>query len=197
VVSTPQQPELHRSGHSKVTPPPPDERVGEPTDTSGEAGPVPPANRPGRRPRKDQDKPAGPPPTPKPRIDSLHRFQFRFEPLMLPAAAAAGVTPWTAWLELDRDELRVRFGLWSVRTPRSNIEDVERTGSYRFLKVAGPPHLSWTDRGLTMATNRHEGVCIHFADPITGIEPTGRLRHPALTVTVDDPDELVRLLGGD
>jgi hypothetical protein len=196
-VSTPQQPELARSGKSKVTPLPPDERTASPTDASGDIGPVPPANRPGRRPKRDQDKPTGPPPTPKPRIDTLHRFSFRFEPLLVPAAAAVGVTPWTAWVELDPDELRARFGPWSLRTPRSNIESAERTGPYRFLKVAGPPHLSFADHGLTMATNRRAGVCLQFVDPVTGIEPTGRIRHPGLTVTVDDPDELVRLLGGD
>jgi hypothetical protein len=101
-----------------------------PTDTSGEVGPVPPANRAGRRPKRDQDKPTGPPPTPKPRIDTLHRFGFGFDPLMVPAAAAVGVTPWTSSVELDADELRIRFGPWSLRTPRSNVGDVARTGPY-------------------------------------------------------------------
>jgi hypothetical protein len=132
-----------------------------------------------------------------PRITEPHRFGFRFEPLMLPAAAAVGVTPWTAWVEVDPDELAARFGPWHVRTPRSNVVSVERTGPYRFLKVAGPAHLSLSDRGLTMATNRTAGVCIRFDEPVTGLDPLGKVRHPALTVTVDDPDELIRLLGGD
>jgi hypothetical protein len=127
----------------------------------------------------------------------VHRFGFHFEPLLMPAAFAAGVTPWTAWLEVDPDELRVRFGPWSIRTPRENIDGAERTGPYRVVKVAGPARLSLVDGGLTMATTRRGGVCIRFAEPITGIEPTGRVRHPALTVTVDDPDELLHLLGAD
>jgi hypothetical protein len=182
---------------SKVTPQPPDERQATRTDEGGgETGPVPPANRPGRKPRRDQDKPEGPPPTPLPRVASLHRFGFDFEALLVPAAAAVGVTPWTASVELDHDELRVRFGPWSVRTARSNIVGAERTGPYKYRKVAGPPRLSLADRGLTMATTRRGGVCIRFDEPVRGSDPLGKLRHPALTVTVDDPDELVRLLTG-
>lgn len=195
-MSTPQQPELHRSGTSKVTPLPPDERMASPRDGSADLGPVPPENRPGRRRRRDQDKPQGPPPTPLPRLESTHRFAFRFEPLLVPAAATFGVTPWTSWLELDPDELRVRFGPWFVRAPRATIVGAERTGPYRFLKVAGPAHLSLADRGLTLATNRQAGVCIRFSEPVRGILPHDAVRHPALTVTVDDPDELVQLLGG-
>jgi hypothetical protein len=179
---------------SKVTPQPPDERATAPADSSGDTGPVPPANRPGRKPRRDQDKPEGPPPTPLPRVVSRHEFRFDFEPLLVPAAAAVGVTPWTSSVELDPDELRVRFGPWSVRTERANIVGAERTGPYKYRKVAGPPHLSFADRGLTMATTRRGGVCIRFDEPVRGSDPLGKLRHPALTVTVDEPDELVRLL---
>ena len=37
-------------------------------------------------------------------------------------------------------------------------------------------------------------VCLRLREPVPGIEPTGLLRHPGVTVTVADPDELVRLL---
>ena len=62
------------------------------------------------------------------------------------------------------------------------------------LKTIGPAHLSLADRGLTFATNRDEGVCIRFHEPVKGIDPLGVLRHPALTVTVDDVDALVASL---
>jgi hypothetical protein len=58
----------------------------------------------------------------------------------------------------------------------------------------GPAHLSFTDRGLTMATNGDRGVCIRFREPVAGIEPTGRIRHPGLTVTVADCDGLLARL---
>jgi len=51
------------------------------------------------------------------------------------------------------------------------------------------------DRGLTFATNGERGLCIRFRDPVSGIEPTGHLRHPGLTVTVADVDALARVLG--
>jgi len=37
-------------------------------------------------------------------------------------------------------------------------------------------------------------VCICFREPVTGLDPTGRLRHPGLTVTVADVDGLVAAL---
>jgi hypothetical protein len=37
---------------------------------------------------------------------------------------------------------------------------------------------------------------VSFADPVSGMEPTGRLRHPNLTVTVADPDGLAAALRG-
>lgn len=193
-MSTPQQPELARSHRSRVTPMPPDERMQD-VDTGGEAGPVPPGNRPGRKPRKQQDKPVGPPPTPLPRLAKERRFGFAFDPIMVPAAAGAGVTPWTAWLDLGHEEISIRFGPWSMRFPRASVTGAEVTGPYKLIKVVGPPHLSLADRGVTFATNRRAGVCIHLDEPVPGIEPTGRLRHPAVTVTVDDPEELVTLLG--
>jgi hypothetical protein len=68
------------------------------------------------------------------------------------------------------------------------------TGPFSFLKTAGPAHLSLADRGLIMATNGARGVCITFSEPVPGIEPTGTLRHPALTVTVADCQGLATVL---
>jgi hypothetical protein len=116
--------------------------------------------------------------------------QFEFEPLLLPFAAAVGVVPALARVELDQRRLLVRFGAWRLSTPVENIAGSTETGPYRFVKVAGPPHLSFADRGVTFATNRRRGLCIQFHEPVPAIEPTGRLRHPAATVTVADPTEL-------
>lgn len=54
---------------------------------------------------------------------------------------------------------------------------------------------STADDGLSFATNRDAGVCIHFAEKVPS-----RLRkngHSALIVTVDDLHGLTRALGGD
>ena len=122
------------------------------------------------------------------------RFPFAFERRVVPFSLAFGVTPRTAWVELDDQDLTVRFGLWHLVTPRRNILDGEVTGPYSFAKVAGPAHLSFADRGVTFATNRKAGVCIALRRPHKGIDPLGLIKHPGLTVTVADPDELCRLL---
>jgi hypothetical protein len=95
---------------------------------------------------------------------------------------------------LGPDHLEVRFGRWKVHTERANIAAATLTGPYAFHRTAGPAHLSLTDRGLTFATNGEAGVCIEFHRPVKGIEPFGLLRHPALTVTVADPQALVNEL---
>jgi len=109
------------------------------------------------------------------------------------------VTPERAWVEVRQDELEARFGRWRVRTPVRNVVSAVVTGPYSFLKTAGPPRLGVTDRGLTFATNGDRGVCLTFAAPVPGIAlaPFGRLRHPALTVTVLDVNGLIAALDLD
>jgi hypothetical protein len=122
------------------------------------------------------------------------RFAFRFDPRYQRVARAFGVTPERAWVEVTDDELRARFGGWRLRTPLDNIAGVDRTGPYRFMKTAGPPRLGVTDLGLTFASNGERGVLITFRERVPAIEPLGMLRHPELTVTVAEPDELAALL---
>jgi hypothetical protein len=56
-MSTPQQPELHRSGKGATDPKSAKGHVDSPAAEQGDAGPVPPENRPGHHPEHDQDKP--------------------------------------------------------------------------------------------------------------------------------------------
>ncbi len=113
-------------------------------------------------------------------------FDFRFTPSYRRVSWLFGITERTAQVRLTDDKLVARFGLWRVSAPFTIIASVEIAGPYRFVKTAGPAHLSFSDRGLTMATNGDQGVCLSFHEPIPGIEPTGRLRHPNLTLTVAD-----------
>jgi hypothetical protein len=124
----------------------------------------------------------------------VQRFGFAFDALFRAAALPFGVTPSTAVVVLDNGAFRARFGPWRVSTPLANIVAAEVTGPYRRIKTAGPARLSFSDRGLTFATNSRRGVCLTFAQPVAGLEPTGRLRHPNLTVTVADPAGLVAAL---
>jgi hypothetical protein len=125
----------------------------------------------------------------------IGRFEFAFAPAYRRFARAFGVTPATAWVEVDDERFEARFGPWRVRTPLTNITGVDVTGPYAFWKTAGPARLAITDRGLTFATNGDRGVCVRFHAPITGIEPFGVIRHPTLTLTLADIDGFIRALG--
>ncbi len=127
-------------------------------------------------------------------MNDARRFAFAFAPRYLRAARPFGVTPERAWVEVGENRFTARFGPWSVQTPLDNIADVAVTGPYRFAKTAGPARLAVTDRGLTFASNGRRGVRISFRSPVTGLDPFGLIRHPELTVTVADVDELATLL---
>ena len=125
---------------------------------------------------------------------SSMRFPFLSAPAHRVFALLFGVTPGNAAVEVSDGHLLARYGLWSVRTPLSNVRSTEATGPYTTLKTIGPAHLSLADRGLTFSSNAERGLCICFHEPVAGLEPTGRLRHPALTVTVADVDALAAAL---
>jgi hypothetical protein len=123
------------------------------------------------------------------------RFPFDFDLAYRVVALPLGITPRTAWVDVGGGRLLARFGLWTVETGVDNVAGTETTGPYpSTFKTIGAAHLSFVDRGLTFATNKRRGLCIRFRDPVPGLEPTGRLRHPALTVTVADVDGLAAAL---
>jgi hypothetical protein len=131
-------------------------------------------------------------------MQEYRRFDFRFGRLHRLAGAPFGIGPGRAWVDVDaRPEARhlfIRFGVWSLRTPLSNVEDAVASGPYSLPKVIGPPRLSFVDKGITFATNDRAGVCISFRTPVRGIDPLGLLRHPAATVTVADVEGLMDTL---
>ena len=116
------------------------------------------------------------------------RFDLRFDDRYRLLALPFGVTPATAWVRVGGDVFEARFGPWRVRTPIGNVAGTAVTGPYRLVLAAGPARLSFTDLGLTFATNGERGVCVRFHEPVHGMAPAGPLRHPALTVTVADID---------
>jgi hypothetical protein len=127
---------------------------------------------------------------------ALTTFPFRFHPVFRAVALPLGIRSDTARVEVADEHLSVVFGRWRLRTPLDNVEGVRVTGPFAWPKVIGPPHLSFADRGLTFATNPHEGVCIDLSTPEPGLDPWGILRHPGVTVTVEDTAGLVEMLGG-
>ena len=121
-------------------------------------------------------------------------FDFDFDPLYRAVALAFGVTPARTGVDVGGGRLVARYGPWRLSTELDNVAGTEVSGPYRTLTTIGPAHLSLADKGLTFSSNPRRGLCIRFKEPVPGIEPTGRLRHPGLTVTVADVDGLAAAL---
>jgi hypothetical protein len=115
------------------------------------------------------------------------RFDFAFAASYRLPAWFFGITPARAFVTVTDAELQVRFGAWHLVSPLDNLTGTDVTGDFRWLKTAGPPHLSFADRGVTFATNGDRALCVSFRTPVRGIDPTGILRHPGATLTVRDP----------
>jgi hypothetical protein len=199
-MSTPQQPELHRSSHTWVDP----DDAAEMADVArkprvrGRSGSIPPDNRPGHHPEVEQDQPDRPPPAGTRRPDARsstsgqepslpRRFPFEFDSLLVPAAAIFGITPSRAFALIDEHRLTIRFGRWVLQTPLPNVRSITPSGPYTWWKVAGPPRLSIADRGITFATTTRQGLCVMFHEPVTALLPVPALRHPAATITLRSP----------
>jgi hypothetical protein len=118
------------------------------------------------------------------------RHEFAFAPSYRLPARLLGITPATSWVQLDEDAVTVRFGAWRLHSTWSNVVDVTITGGYSWWRTAGPPHLSFADRGVTFATNPDIGVCLRFARPVPAISPGPWPKHPGATVTVAQPEQL-------
>lgn len=117
---------------------------------------------------------------------STDRFQFAFDPRFRPLLAGIGIRPGTSGVILHDDTLEVRFGRWQLTTPISNIKDVRITRGYRWFRAIGVRR-SFVDGGATFGTNTHAGVCVCFHEPVPALFGD-RVRHPALTVTVAEPE---------
>jgi hypothetical protein len=125
---------------------------------------------------------------------NAERFAFAFDPTYRRIGRPFGVNPGSAWVEVGGGLLKARFGPWRVTTALTNVVGTEVTGPYALIKTAGPARLAITDRGLTFATNGHRGVRIVFRTPVPGLDPLRLIKHPELTVTVEDYDRLATLL---
>jgi len=106
-----------------------------------------------------------------------------------------GVSESRSYVEVGPGGLVARFGPWLLRTTIDNIVDARITGPYKWWKVMGPAHYSFADHGITFATSTDRGVEISFCEPVPALAPTEAIRHPTLTVTVDDPETLMTVLG--
>jgi hypothetical protein len=109
-------------------------------------------------------------------------FAFDFDPVFRLPLAAMGVLPGTSGVTIDDDVFDARFGPFRLRTPVSNLKDVQITRDYRWYRAIGP-RLSRTDLGATFGTNTRGGACVCFHEPVKALFG---VRHPGLTLTVAD-----------
>ena len=119
------------------------------------------------------------------------RHEFAFATSYRVAALPFGITSKSAWVEIGPAGLRVHYGLWRLSTPLANLAGAEVSGGFGFLKTAGPPRLSFSDRGVSFTTNGHSALCLTFREPVKGIDPTGHITHPGATLSVRDPQALL------
>src|SRR5215218_3462633 len=102
--------------------------VNEPT------GPVPEDNQPGHHPPIEQDKPTRAPKLP----ERYRHLPFRRDSWLALSSLPFGVIDRNAYVDVNDERLQIRFGPFVVETPMANVEGVERTGPYKWWKVAGP-----------------------------------------------------------
>jgi hypothetical protein len=119
-------------------------------------------------------------------IPGAGQFEMAFSPRFRLPLAALGITPATAHVTLTPGHLVACFGPWACHTATSNVRAVHLTGPYHWYRAIGP-RLSLADHGLTFGTTTTRGVCLQLRNPVPGIDPTGLIRHPNLTLTVADP----------
>jgi hypothetical protein len=126
--------------------------------------------------------------------ETVQVFDFAFTRSYAAAARPFGISPRSTAVELGPHWLYVRYGPWRLLTPRSNIASAEVTSGFSFVKTAGPPHLSFTDRGVSFTTNGEQALCLRFHEPVPGIDPTATITHPGATISVADPEGLAAAL---
>lgn len=122
----------------------------------------------------------------------MQTFGFAFDSRYRLLLRGLGVTPARATLTVDDSQLHVRFGHVTLTTPRSNIRDAEVTGPHSPLKAIGI-RTSLRDRGLTFGSSAQRTTCIRFLEPVRA-QPFDIASHPALTVSVEEPERLAALL---
>ena len=122
-------------------------------------------------------------------------FEFDFDPRFRAITLLYGASRSRSKVRLTDDgRLTARFGFVSIDTPVSNITSVEKTGPYRWWTAIGV-RTSFTDKGLTFGSTTTGGVCLRFREAVATKPRFGVVRHPGLTLTIEDPDGFIEALG--
>ena len=101
-----------------------------------------------------------------------------------------GVRAGNAYVDLGDDELDAHFGFFRVRTPTSNLASWRLEGPWLWVTAIGV-RMSVRHHDVTFGGTNRGGVRVDFREPVRGL---GRLRIPALYVTVEDLEGLADAL---
>jgi hypothetical protein len=93
-----------------------------------------------------------------------------------------GVRAGNAYVDLGDDELDAHFGFFRVRTATSNLASWRLEGPWLWVTAIGV-RTSVRHHDVTFGGTNRGGVRVDFREPVRGL---GRLRIPALYVTVED-----------
>lgn len=118
------------------------------------------------------------------------RFLFRFETRLWRLGVLPwGVTPGRAWVDLDEDAVHARFGPWRMDVPYANIRRWAIQGPYRWWRVVGV-RMTLRVWDVSFGSSAKDGVYLELVRP----QRWFGTNHPALTVTVADPEAFVAAL---
>jgi hypothetical protein len=118
------------------------------------------------------------------------RFPFRFDsPLWRLGVLPWGVTPDRAYVDLDASAVQARFGPWRMDVPLTNIRRWAIRGPYRWWRAIGV-RLTVGLWDVSFGSSARDGVYLELVEPQRWIAG----RHPALTVTVADPEAFTAAL---
>jgi hypothetical protein len=119
---------------------------------------------------------------------AAQRFPIRIGPRSSPLLRLFGVRASNAYVIVD-GELDAHFGHFRVHAPLTNIVRWRIEGPWRWITAIGVRR-SVRHGDLTFGGSHRGGVRLDFRDPV----PLGRLRVPALYVTVEDLEGLAAAL---
>ncbi len=115
-------------------------------------------------------------------------FPFRVGERSRPLLRLFGVRPGNAFVDVNGD-FDAHFGRFRIRTPLANIVSWRIEGPWRWITAIGV-RMSIRHRDLTFGGSPRGGVRVDFRTPVD----MGRIRVPALYVTVEDLEGLAAAL---
>lgn len=121
----------------------------------------------------------------------MQTYTFHFDRRWSWLLRLLGITPLSSRVEVDDQRVLATFGPWTTTFPIDDIESVRTSGPYRSYRAIGPRG-SLADGGITFGSTADRGVCIVLRRPTHGLDPFGVLRHRNVTLTVEEPERLVK-----